>query len=142
MSNEDLHNLLERCVSVRGEELVREQLSGLLNGPSAENETLTIIANSGVHAIPSQYQRGEVYAASHGNWNVSSQSDLEAEFKRILVGLGRKLKQSPWKRIYLIPTGHPALAIQIKLLVYRVTRINTIDLFYSKKKPTGEGRLN
>jgi hypothetical protein len=71
-----------------------------------------------------------VYCASHGNWDASSQQALLAEFRRILGELGRKLNERVWRQIYLIPTGHPALSVQIKLFVYRVARMNTIDLFY------------
>jgi len=131
MNDDNLQDLLQRCITVRGNEFVRDRLAELIEGSIPEVDTLTIIANSGVHAIPVQYQRGEVYSASQGNWNVTSQADIDAEFRKILVALGRKLKEFPWKRIYLIPTGHPALSIQIKILVYRVTRINTIDLLYS-----------
>ncbi|KUM05050.1 hypothetical protein Cv017_11220 [Chromobacterium subtsugae] len=41
-----------------------------------------------------------------------------------------KLMERSWKRIYFIPTGHPIISLQIKLLIYQVTRLNSIDLLY------------
>jgi hypothetical protein len=35
-----------------------------------------------------------------------------------------------WRKVYLVPTGHPVVSMQIKTLVYRVLRMNTIDLVY------------
>jgi hypothetical protein len=133
MSDEGLSKLLSDCVVAVGADRVREHLNEMLQY-TAPTDTLTIIANAGVHSIPTEFLRGDVYAASHGNWSISSREQLEADFKRILVLLARKLKQSTWKQIYFIPTGHPGLSIQIKLLVYRVTRINTIDLFFADGK--------
>jgi hypothetical protein len=131
MIDEKIAELVARCVRLRGRETVEKRLSSLLLEPEQSEEAiLTIIGNCGVHVVPSQYLRGEVYCASHGNWDASSQEALDAEFKRILGELGRKLNERVWKKIYLIPTGHPALSVQIKLFVYRITRINTVDLFY------------
>src|SRR2546426_12578357 len=112
--DKELTDLLEQCIDVKGRDVVADTLSALLRSGDATEATLTIIANAGVHPIPDAYLRGDVYSASYGNWNVSSQGAVEAEFKRILGELGRKLTERQWKRIYLILTGHPALAIQIK----------------------------
>lgn len=131
MIDERLAKLVEECVRSKGQRAVEKSLASLIGAVEAEDDaTLTIVANAGVHAIPSEHLRGEVYSASYGNWDVSSQEALEREFKNILNNLGRKLKERSWSRIYLIPTGHPALSIHIKQFVYRVTRMNTIDLVY------------
>jgi hypothetical protein len=131
MIDDKLTSMVEECLRLRGREAVEKSLSSLLELQQPAEAILTIIANSGVHPVPPQYLRGEVYSASYGNWDASSQEALEAEFKRILGELWRKLNERAWKQIYLIPTGHPALSIQIKLFVYRIMRINTIDLFYA-----------
>lgn len=52
------------------------------------------------------------------------------ELKTILGRLAVKLRSGRWKRVYLIPTGHPVLSLQIKTMVYRLLRLNTIDLYY------------
>ena len=99
------------------------------SGPDA-SQVLTIVANAGVHTIPESYLRGEVYVASRGNWRVDNDETLNSQVSQILTGVARKLKERQWRRIYLIPTGHPAVSMNIKLLVYRAIRLNTIDWVY------------
>jgi hypothetical protein len=96
-------------------------------------ETLTIIANEGVHHLPDTMRRGHIYVASHGNLDFSTISTVQAEYSRILTDLAHLLKQRTWKRIYVVPFGPSTLSMQIKLLVYRITRIETTDLFYDGK---------
>jgi hypothetical protein len=129
---ETLAQLLDLCVAQRGAEQTEHVLRALLEppgGPEADR-VLTIIANVGVHEIPSEHLRGQVYAASQGNWSAATEEDLRAEVVRILLGVAAKLKERPWQTIYLVPTGHPIVSMQIKTLVYRALRINTIDLAY------------
>jgi len=129
MSRSDLHDLLDEALKVRGRDSVEAALQSLVASPVA-GRVLTIIANAGVHQIPAPHLRGEVYEASRGDWDATSQESLIAEISRILLRLVLKLKSAPWERIYLIPTGHPVLSLQIKAMVYRILRLNTIDLYY------------
>ena len=99
------------------------------SGPDA-SQVLTIVANAGVHTIPENYLRGEVYVASRGNWRVDNDETLNSQVGQILTGVAHKLKERQWRKVYLIPTGHPAVSMNIKLLVYRATRLNTIDWVY------------
>ncbi len=129
--NEELGDLFGRCVRERGELATAEALRRLLRAtPPKEARVLTIVANAGVHEIPSEHLRGDVFHASHGNWNVSTDGDLRSELQRILTGVAQKLKERPWQIVYLVPTGHPVVSMQIKTLVYRALRLNTIDLAY------------
>ena len=91
---------------------------------------LTIVANAGVHTIPERYLCGEVYVASRGNWRAENEGTINSEVRQVLIGVARKLKERQWRRVYLIPTGHPAVSMNIKLLVYRAIRLNTIDWAY------------
>ena len=130
--SETLEHLLDQCVSKLGEEAVEKALQLLVadeSGPDA-SQVLTIVANAGVHTIPESYLRGEVYVASRGNWRVDNDETLNSHVSQILTGVARKLKERQWRRIYLIPTGHPAVSMNIKLLVYRAIRLNTIDWVY------------
>ena len=72
----------------------------------------------------------EVYEASRGDWDVSTEDALLRELQAILSRLVDKLRSQRWDRVYLIPTGHPVLSLQIKAMVYRILRINTIDLYH------------
>jgi hypothetical protein len=130
MPQSDLHKLLDKALKARGAAAVEAALDGLLASGEPETQVLTIIANAGVHEVPSAYLRGEVYEASRGDWDASTEEALSIELKRILSRLVKKLRSRRWDRIYLIPTGHPILSLQIKAMVYRILRFNTIDLYY------------
>jgi hypothetical protein len=95
--------------------------------------TLTIVANKGVHHLPDECVRGEIFYASEGNLDFSSIDAVRKQYVDILAKLASKLKSASWKEIYIVPFGHNTLSMQIKLLVYRVTRIETTDLFYDGK---------
>lgn len=130
MPTSDLLPLLEQAVVARGQERVARVLIDLI-GSDQEPPVLTIVANAGVHEIPPRYLRGDVYEASRGNWDASSEAALVGELTRILEALARKLRARRWERVYLIPTGHPILSVNIKSMVYRILRMNTVDLYYS-----------
>ena len=97
------------------------------------DDVLTIVANKGVHHLPSECLRGEVYYASEGTLDFSSIEFVKVQYEKILGDVSVILKKRPWKHVYLVPFGHSTLCMQIKLLVFRVTRIETTDLFYDGK---------
>ena len=130
MKTEELHKLLVRAVKSRGRGPVAAALKDLATENNKCKGVLTIVANAGIHAVPRSFLRGEVYEASRGDWNASSQEDLLIELRGILSRLVDKLRSREWKRVYLVPTGHPILSLQIKALVYRILRLNTVDLYY------------
>jgi hypothetical protein len=129
MIDEKLTRLVDECLHQRGREAIERSLSSLLEPQQPADATLTIIANSGVHPVPAHYLRGEVYSASYGNLDAFSKEHLDAELKRILSELGHKLNERTWKRVYLIPTGHPVFSMQIKLFVYRIIRRRPVNPF-------------
>jgi hypothetical protein len=96
----------------------------------SSKNTLTIVSNCGVHHLPEELKRGEMYYASNGTMDFSSLTSVKAIYTSILSDLSRILKQKKWDKIYLVPFGHSTLSMQIKLLVFRITRIETTDLFY------------
>jgi hypothetical protein len=124
---ESLRELITRLGEKRALQILQEA-----EGHSSA-ETLTIIANEGVHHLPDSMKRGHVHVASHGNLDFSTISTVQTEYSRILSDLAHLLKQRTWKRIYLVPFGPSTLSMQIKLLVYRITRIETADVFYDGK---------
>jgi len=126
----DPHVFLDEILRTRTIEEVMSTLERAFRTDIAGERSLTIIANAGVHTIPNAYIVGEVYEASRGDWDVSTEEALLSELKNILSHLVHKLRSEPWTHVYLIPTGHPVLSLQIKAMVYRILRINTIDLYY------------
>lgn len=127
--NENLFLMLENLVSEVGETRAKSILRDSIGSAKNERE-LTVIANHSHHKIPFEYLHGDVYVASEGSMDFSNPIAVENSVKQVLRDLRVKLKEASWKRIYFIPTGHPVVSIQIKLLIYKVTRINSIDLFY------------
>ncbi|MGB9233572.1 MAG: hypothetical protein WCC04_04100 [Terriglobales bacterium] len=130
METSELRRLLDQAVESSGSQRVAAALEGLASSDASEERALTIIANAGIHSIPPAFLRGEVYEASRGDWDASSEEALLLELRRILAQLVHKLRSGRWNRVYLIPTGHPILSLQIKAMVYRILRLNTIDLYY------------
>lgn len=127
--NEELVKLLEKLIKQEGKTKAKKSLLGLLE--DIEKPTLTIISNLGSHRIPERYLRGEIFVASEGNLDFSNKIIIEDQYKQILGFTREKLLEKNWGRIYLIPTGHVTLSLQLKMLVYRVTRLSTVDIFYS-----------
>ena len=97
----------------------------------SQEAVLTIVANRGVHHLPDHLVRGEIYYASEGSLDFSSVGAVKEQYEGIIRLLSAKLKSQRWEKIYLVPFGHNSLSMQIKLLVYRVTHLETIDIFYN-----------
>jgi len=130
MYHSRLTKALERAVQSAGEDAVVSALREMAGDNVATANILTLIGNAGVHRIPERYRMGEVYEVSRGSWAIESKEQLNGVFSELLADLVRKLREKAWSKIYFIPTGHPALSIQVKTLIYRVLRQNTIDLYY------------
>jgi hypothetical protein len=126
--------VLDQAITVVGEERVIDTLQALARVGMEPQHELTIIANAGMHNIPANFIHGEVFVASEGNLDFSSKDAIENSYRAILRRLTTKLKEHTWKRVFLVPTGPTTLAMQIKLLVYHITRLSTVDLFYSQGK--------
>ena len=126
-----ISNLLNEALERIGEDRLAEELLKLSSIEADTGEqTLTIVANEGIHHLPIDLARGEVLVASKGSLDFSSNESINREFTKILKNIAQKLKEREWEKIYLIPFGPSNLSMLIKLLVYRVTHIETIDLFY------------
>lgn len=131
MSSEILKSAVESALSKLGERRLVEELAKLtVDSSQHEADTLTIIANRGVHHLPQKFMRGEIYFASEGSLDFSSPESVEKEMVLALSRLASKLKSKAWQKIYLVPFGPTNLSILIKLLVYRVTHVETVDLFH------------
>ncbi len=121
---------LDDLASQLGYKEACEILQQHVSGTKVTQDVLTIVVNEGVHHMPEEYLFGEVFYASAGNLNFSSEITVYEEYQNVLSNVARKLKSKPWKHIYIVPFGPSTLSMQIKLLVYRITRIDSIDLFY------------
>ncbi len=127
-----ISNLIDLIIGQKGEDFLLTRLNEISS--SNEENTLTIVANKGVHHLPKHLLRGTVHYASEGSLNFENINTIEKEYKNILSELTDILQSKTWNNIYLVPFGHSTLSMQIKLLVYKITHIETIDIFYVSGK--------
>ena len=123
----NLAYLVERIGEEEACNVLREHLD---SAQQVDKSVLTIVVNKGVHHLPRRSLRGTVFYASEGNLNFSNAKSVENEFGEILENVTRILKERKWRQVYVLPFGPCALSMQIKLLIYRITRIESIEIFY------------
>lgn len=126
MSNDQDRNILHELIRRNGISFVQNEIQAL----NELGNELTIISNVGLHPIPHEYVRGEVFIASEGNLDFSSVVSVNAELDKIVNRLKEVLFAKRWSSIYLLPFGHSCISLTIKMTVFRLLRIETIDIFY------------
>jgi len=130
--NKKLELIVKEMEATYGKAKARDILQSTiqkLNPPVSDN-TLTIVSDKGIHHLPETLKRGELYYAAEG-LDLSELSSVENKYREVLWNLSQKLKSKQWKKVYLVPFGHNTLCMQIKLLVFRITRLETIDVLYN-----------
>jgi hypothetical protein len=137
-SDPDIMAALEAAISLGGKARVLQILSSIAKVKPVESNTLTIVVNEGVHHLADEHRRGEVFAASRGSFDLSSAESVHEEFRRVLIDTARKLKSQAWKRVYIVPFGPAPLSMQIKLLVYRICGLESIEVMHIP----GDSRLD
>jgi hypothetical protein len=133
--NDDLLSVLNGAISAAGRAKVMATLKQLGDNSVPEPFTLTIIVNAGVHHLSEEYLKGEVFVASEGSLDLSSTEAIHIEFRHILLRIARELKSRAWSRVYIVPFGPTPLSMQVKLLVYRICGIESIDVMNVPGKP-------
>lgn len=126
MSEQDDEKIIIDIMKRRGEDFVRKSLVAA----NPERRELTIVSNAGLHPIPYEYVRGELFFASEGNLDFSDISSVNRELDNIVQKLKVLLFSENWTDIYLLPFGHSSISLTIKMTVFRLLRIETIDIFY------------
>lgn len=127
--DKEIDQIVQRCITKMGINRFHQEISNILD-KYEEKDVLTIITNEGIHPRAPVHNRGDIYIASSGNIDFSSRKVVEAEFQEILKRVSRKLKSKPWKKVYLVPFGPAVLSMNIKLMVYRILHIETVDFLY------------
>lgn len=126
MTEEADEQIIVDIVKRRGEDFVRRNLD--VGNP--ERRELTIVSNAGLHPIPHDYVRGQLFIASEGNLDFSSILSVNKELDKIVHNLKELLFSERWTNIYLLPFGHSSISLTIKMTVFRLVRIETVDIFY------------
>lgn len=119
-------DLLRGLIERRGESFVREHLSAI----KPERKELTILSNAGMHPIPYDYVRGTLFVASEGNLDFSDINSVNKELDSIVEKIREVIFSDKWTDVYLIPFGHSSISLTIKMVVFRLLRIETVDIFY------------
>ena len=109
-----------------GEEVVLGEVRALAlkNAPAA---SCTIVVNQGMHTIPDHLIVGEKFIFYEGSVDLSSEIALHRFTTSHLERLTVFLKSRKWKKVYLVLSGHVAMCVQVKLAVYRVTHVESVD---------------
>lgn len=115
---------VERAIDVLRAENLKQNFN--------DHDILTIVGNKGAHHLPENIARGFVFYASEGNLDFSSGEAVTAEITKIVASVSEVLKAKRWTQIYLVPFGHSVIIANLKLTVYRVCHLETIDLFHHK----------
>jgi hypothetical protein len=121
---------LERLVDLYGPDAVMSEVQSIAN-QHYEWNVCTIVANEGVHHFPSHILIGDLFVFSEGMIDMSTEESMHQFLESRLIALSEYLKSKKWKEIYLVISGHPSISLQIKLLVYQITRLTTVDLIYN-----------
>lgn len=98
-----------------------------LSADLEQEAVCTIIVNEGMHHIPSRIIRGEKYVYSHGPLDFSSEEALNRQLSNYAIGLIDFLKSRKWARIFVVISGHAVACMSVKLIVFRVTHMESED---------------
>lgn len=82
---------LSELVRLLGYEKSCEVLSSHISRSSIS--IMTIVCNEGIHPIPIEFVKGEVYIASSGSLDFSSSESVAVQYEAILSRLSKKLKE-------------------------------------------------
>lgn len=122
--------LVEKLVNAVGNDKVIDHLIMFEQELHITENILTIIVNSGTHPMPNNIMKGELFVASSGLIDFSSEELLKNNFFEILSRVAEKLKSKNWNKVYVVPFGPAVLSMAVKILVYRVCHLETIDFLH------------
>lgn len=108
----------------------KDRLLELLSMKKESGKTLTIVPDETMHRIPANLIEGEKFLFSVGNIDTTDSTTVKAHMVDKLSKLFEKLRSEKWSNIRLIYSGHAILPAYIKLMVYRVTHLETEDFAY------------
>jgi len=107
-----------------------EALLNALGQGHGEASQLTIVSDEMMHRVPQDLIIGEKYVFSKELLDASSNAALELGLRERLKDLFVLLKSRRWNSVRLVFSGHALLSAHVKLLVYRVTHLETEDYAY------------
>ena len=134
MKDKILSVLRKHQITQPDPEFLADEIATALTDRENDETALVIVANRGIHAIDeSRLPAGRVVYASQGNLDLSSADALKEQFERSIKSVAAELKGGYWRRVYLVPSGLPALLAFLTALVIQVTSKPPILLQYDRE---------
>lgn len=127
-----LKSTLERLVESYGAERVFDTTRDVVQRKLVGN-ICTIVINEGIHVFPDYIIQGDKYVLYRGSLDFGDSEALRAEATQHLRELSIYLGRKKWSKIYTVISGHAAICMQVKLLVYRMTHLETVDWAFDGK---------
>jgi hypothetical protein len=126
---DDLETELKRLLRRYGARPLHDKLDELA-AEGSKPGTATILVNEGIHYFPETLFQGDRFVVYKGSLDLSNEGSLRAEVTHALSPLATFLMSKKWRKIYLVISGHAVVCMQVKLLVYRITHLETVDLVF------------
>lgn len=124
---------IEKLVELYGEEKVSNALR-LASEADVSQRGCTILVNRGVHHFPDYIFRfPDVFVVYDGSGNLEDEREFSEFVENKLSELAFFLKEKKWSKIDIVISGHSSICMQVKMLVYRVTHIDSTDWVYNGK---------
>ena len=126
MPEDSIHDDISRLIEKYGRHAA---LNAMQNAAKSltPGAVCTIIVNAGLHRFPPEILSGEIYTFYEGSLDLSSEELLRSFVEDRLLNLSIFLKSRKWRQIFIVISGHAAICMQVKLAVYRITHIETVD---------------
>ncbi|WP_300291590.1 hypothetical protein [Brevundimonas sp.] len=82
---------------------------------------LVVVCNAGVHPLPALPPGAEVFNATEGQLDLSSEQSVAAVLDGVAARLKTIFASESFSDIYVIPFGHAAISAAINLMIFRIT---------------------
>jgi hypothetical protein len=110
------------------------EIEAAVTARDGDDAALVIVCNRGVHAIDeSRLPAGKVFYASSGSLPMDNAEALGLAVEAALLDAARVLKERDWRKVYIVPSGLPVLAIALASLVHQVKAYPPITLQYDRE---------
>ncbi len=123
----ELQAAIDQLINRHSEAEVRKAISR--STKHRLGRSLTIVVNFGMHSLPEEILKGDVFFFSEGNLELSP-NKIKDTFRTLTTRAIRFLRGKIWENIYIVPSGHPALVVLCTLVTYRVTRVDPTITYY------------
>lgn len=124
---DDIQRIIDDLVSKYSESDIKKALNK--SKKKSGDRSLTVVVNFGMHSLPEDILRGDVLFFSEGNVDLSADG-IHTTFETLSRRAVKYLRTKVWEKIYLIPSGHPALVVLATMVTYRVTRLDPTIVYY------------